>query len=577
MIIVHRFPTESNSLSMLLGLFHNQRFQMDCTWSYTGATELNVQISLRGEQANSLESILSAFLSANGYQYVFAPDKDTRLSINNMQNFVLVPQRNGQSGCHAELSKASLFVLLTGLQKNDGTFNVYLTGDSNGLQIAVGITCRRGCLPFEVDFAFGRRFRLVASDSIAWFRFVENEHHDLLTMPYTSPDGCSLVTGFGDVEQAIIKPVGNSVAIGPIFNDALNRKLCFTEENWRSSTCVWGAPGYGKTTLCLNLLLQAYRKQSINFLVIEPKKDYRRLKRLIPEMKVLPTLRGHNPLVPPRGCSPFEYCEAFLDLLNLATEMPQESPLPDYLRRIYYQAIADKDYSMGHFLQLYDALMQQMGFTGEAVNFCRAGRNRIATIFRLFCGSNFASRPFPGFDISQFLNCPTVVEIGKVSTQKMTTVFTYFVIAHMRMVMQGRESDKITNCLLIEEAHTVLSPIMNDGLRFDLANLLAEGRGRGLSLIIAEQSPSRIDPQAANLCGNVFSFRVVSKDDQEYVANQLGISPASLNDLRKRSVIARTNSMYNSESVLVEADSEILSLLPLTDEELKALASSQPA
>ena len=144
-------------------------------------------------------------------------------------------------------------------------------------------------------------------------------------------------------------------------------------------------------------------------------------------------------------------------------------------------------------------------------------------------------------------------------------------IAHVRMVMQGRENDKITNCLLIEEAHSVLSPMINEGLRFDLSNLLAEGRGRGLSLILCEQSPSRIDTQASNLCGNVFSFRLVSKADQEYVSNQLGIESTSLNNLRKQCIIARTNSMFQQESLHVDAYSQILSLPPLSDEELQTL------
>lgn len=571
MIIVHQFPSEPNSLSELLGVFHNQRFQLDCSWCYNEAAELNVQICVRGEQASSLESILSAYLSAHNFQYVFAVDHDNADRAC-LQNFVMMPQRNGNSSCHPSiLSKASLFVLLTGLQKNVGTFTVHLYGDAQCLRIAVSINCLRGNFPHEADFAFGRRFSVLASDTMGWFPFAEKEHGDLLTLPYTSSEGCSLVTGFGDVSQAVIKPDNNNVTIGTIFNDSMARKLCFTMENWKSSTCVWGAPGYGKSTLCMNLLLQSYRKQKVNFLVIEPKKDYRRLRRLIPELKVLTTLRGYNPLVPPRGCNPYEYAEVLLDLLNLATEMPPESPLPDYVRRVYYQAIADRDYGMGHFMQLYDVLMQQMAFTGEAANFCRAGRNRIATLFRVFCGRNFASKSFPGLDVVQLLDRPSVVEIGKVSTHKMVTVFTYYMIAHVRMVMQGRENDKITNCLLIEEAHSVLSPMINEGLRFDLSNLLAEGRGRGLSLILCEQSPSRIDTQASNLCGNVFSFRLVSKADQEYVSNQLGIESTSLNNLRKQCIIARTNSMFQQESLHVDAYSQILSLPPLSDEELQTL------
>lgn len=573
MIIVQKFPHEANSLSELIGVFRDQRFELESRWSYDSNAELNVFITIRGEHSDSLESILSAYLSAHGFQYVFAPDCDYRMS-HDLISFVMMPFpgacRSGIS-IPTMLNKASLFVLLTGLEKSRGSFILRLTGDSVGLQIAVSVSCLRGHFPHEAGFAFGRRFSIAASESVGWFKFIEHEHSDLLTMPYTTPEGCSLVTGFGDASQAIIGPMASNVTVGTIFNDALARKLCFTSENWKSSTCVWGAPGYGKSTMLTSLLFQAYQKQNIKFLVIEPKTDYRRLRRLIPEMVVITSLRGFNPLIPPKGCDPYEYAEVLLDLLNLATEMPPESPLPDYIRRVYHQAVVNKNYGMDHFLQLYDALMQKMGFTGEAVNFCRAGRNRIATLFRIFCGRHFASKNFPGLDITRLLDRPAVVEIGKASTQKMVTVFTYYIIAHVRMVMQSRETGNITNCLVVEEAHNVLSPMLNEQLRFDIANVLAEGRGRGISVIICDQSPSRVDPMASNLCGNIVSFRVVSQADREYVAQQLGTDSNLLNDLRKECVIARTNGMFQPENIHVDVDRQILELQPLSNEELRLM------
>jgi DNA helicase HerA-like ATPase len=195
-------------------------------------------------------------------------------------------------------------------------------------------------------------------------------------------------------------------------------------------------------------------------------------------------------------------------------------------------------------------------------------------LFRTFCGRDFATKPFAGFDISRLLDRPTVIEIGRVPTQKMLTVFTYFVVSHVKLAIQGRESE-ITNLLVLEEAHSVLSPIINEGLRFELGSLLAECRGRGLSCIICEQSPSRIDRTVANLCGDVVSFRLVSPADREFVAQQLGVDAVQLNDLRKHNILIRTNSMYQPESVHVEVDDEILSMQPLSNDELRSLILSQ--
>lgn len=580
MIIIHKYSYEPNSLKEILGLFQSQSFQLDCCWYYNNAAELNVRLNVRSEFKSSLESILCSYLASHNIQFTATQETDIHYATNDLQNYALTPQPNVMVVNHDDvLDKSSLSVLLSCLLKNNGVYSIHLYSDAvHETRIAVNIKSKPGNPPYDVQFAFGSRFKLAACDFYCWFNYNDNQHCDLLTLPYNTIGGCSLITGFGDVKQAVIAtdPNNSIVSIGKIYNDPLYRSLTFTTENWTSSTLVVGAPGYGKTTLCVSLIYQAYVKQGIIPLVIEPKKDYRRLIKVMPELKILTTLRGYNPLIPPSNCDPYDYAEVVLDLLNLATEMPQDSPLPDYVRRVYYQAIKENDYSMSHFLQLYDALMHHMGFTGEATNFCKAGRNRVVTLFRIFCGDGYATKIFPGLDIETILNHPTVVEIGAAATTKMVSVLTYFVVSHVRMAMQNRESNHITNCLLIEEAHSVLSPILNKFLLFDICNILAEYREHGLSTIICDQSPSRIQKEASNLCGNVFSFRVISQEDQEYVGYTLGNEASALNSLRKQNVIARTNSMYQSEYVKVEVEDDILNLQPVPDEELWTITINNP-
>ena len=583
MITINHFPTEPHSLSeMIAGVFKKQRFQISIEWFYSTESNLRVNIMVNGEEKEKLESTICAWLSANKYHYVTNYINHMKAhkseQIHGMLRYALSPTSNIQTAnasrgtTMAVLDKTALLVLVTGIQKsNGGVLNVQLCGNGSGvLRVAVSITSMNG-IPRETDFAFSQ-LMMRASQGVEWFDYHENEHSCLLTLPYCPEEGASLISGFGSYRQALPESDSNDVTIGHIYNSTTGMQLCFTEENWRSSSCVFGAPGYGKSTLVNSLLAQAYAKQGISFLVIEPKREYRSLKSIFPEMRVIPSLRGYNPLIPPRNCNPYDWCEVVLDLLGLATPLPQDSPLPDYIRQVYYKAIQLRNMDMGFFIALYDKLMESQHFVGQAQNFVQAGRNRLETLFRCFTGPNYRKSKAKAFDISKLMEKPAVIEIGDVPTQKMVSLLTYFVISHFKIWMQQRATTlKTTHCLLLEEAHSVLSPILNEIVRNDIADLIAEGRSRGVSLIVIEQIPSRIDQAATDLCGNSFSLRVISEKDREYAAAMLGVQPCDLNNLQKHCVMVRTNSMYQPEMVRVEVADEILQLKPLSNDEIRKI------
>lgn len=576
MITITHFPTEPHSLSEMEAVFQKQRFQMAIEWYYCSEANLKVNITLDGEEKHRLEGTLSAWLSANKFQFVVCPMAANRSAqVPGMHRFALSPRPIPNGSQHPVLDKVALLVLATGLLKTGGgVLTIHLCGNGSTLRAAVAVTSRNG-IPREADFAFNQ-LTMRANQGTEWFDYHSEEHANLFTMPYCPEEGASLITGFGGCRQAVPQPETEDITIGHVFNNTAGFQLCFTQENWRSSTCIFGAPGYGKTTLVNSLLAQAYGKQDISFLVIEPKREYRSLKALFPEMMVITSLRGYNPLIPPRGCNSYDWCEVVLEMLSLATPLPGDSPLPDYIRQVYYKAIELRNLDMGFFLLLFDKLMASKHFVGQATNFVTAGRNRLETLFRAFCGANFRKCKARYLDIARLMERPAVIEIGDVPTQKMVSLLTYFVVAHIRMWMRQRPStNNITNCLVLEEAHSVLSPILNENVRNDIANLLAEGRSRGLSVVVIDQIPSRIDQAATDLCGNAFSLRVTSEKDRNYAAAMLGLQPCELNNLQKHCVVARTNSMFQAETVRVEVDERILQLRPLSNDEIRQISLAE--
>ena len=117
----------------------------------------------------------------------------------------------------------------------------------------------------------------------------------------------------------------------------------------------------------------------------------------------------------------------------------------------------------------------------------------------------------------------------------------------------------------------MLSPHLDENLRFTLANLLAEGRAKGLTVVVCDQTPSRLDSRVCNLCGNAVTFRLTSQADKEYVQSQLGCEIDDINSLRPATAIIRTNTMYQSEVIHINVPEEILHLRALSDEELKQI------
>lgn len=571
MIKIVKFPSTSKSLCEVIEMLSMYSFQIVMNWQFNKG-ELNVTIVCQEE----IESFIASWLSVNCFLYHYEDVAyDDTVNMNKQYNWIPKASSDVNS-----LDETNLLLLLIGLKKSsDGIFTIRL--ESNGNIVRVAVSYRGATVPSgELISALGQRYCVKPGYITCFFDYKMNRDRLLLTLPYVTKTSTALIQGFGNKMQAKMKTDLNKntdIVIGTVLNDPLHQILCLTLENFRSSTYVFGAPGYGKTTLLQSVLYQTFKKQRIPFLVIEPKREYRSLRLLIPEMIVIKSLYGLNPLIPPRGVNVYDYVEVVLELLNLAEEMPVESPLPVYIREVYYRIVMEKNFNMENFIKMYIKVMDEKKFNGLASNFIISGKNRLENFFRIFAGPNFGQAHFPGFDVSRYLQQPTVIEIGKVATPKIVTVLTYFVTAHVKMYLEAvRESDNnIKNILCLEEAHVLLSPHLNENLRFTLANLLAEGRAKGLTVVVCDQTPSRLDSRVCNLCGNAVTFRLTSQVDKEYVQSQLECEIDDINSLRPATAIIRTNTMYQSEVIHINVPEEILHLRALSDEELKQIGQDR--
>lgn len=562
-IKISQFPTQPYNLCELLRTFQIMAFSMDIVWSYIDTNELNVSMSVSKE----LEGTLCAWLSSHEFQFESVEEEEEETY---SRRYVLKVNQNvtlSDDDDWCDLTQTELYVLLTGLLKIDGgtlKISIQNKNPQKTYRASVIIKTNSDYRPNEFKFAYGELFELIPENvGQSWFDFHESLHGQILSLPFIGDSANALVCGFGEARQAVSHRQENDVMVGEIFNDVLHRRLTLTSENLKSSTAIFGSPGYGKSTL-VNSLLDQTSRQGIGFVVIEPaKEEYRELKRNIPALQVFSNMQRYNPLLPPMGMDSSMYAEVVLQLIDLATETPRDSPLRDYFRETYLRCLTKKNVRPSFVIETYLKLMKEQDFTARANDFVVSGRHRLQSFFTFFCGSDYKDKKLVPFSLSRLLEdrIPVVIELNSVPTPGMKTAFTYWILTHLKAFFQNRKSNTISHILVLEEAHNILGKTLHPALITDVTNIVAENRAKGQTTFIIEQSPSRIDQGATNLCGNTFSFRLTSQGDREYAASMLDIDGQKLNTLRKHCCLARTNSMYSAEYIHVEVEERLLQAL----------------
>jgi hypothetical protein len=130
---------------------------------------------------------------------------------------------------------------------------------------------------------------------------------------------------------------------------------------------------------------------------------------------------------------------------------------------------------------------------------------------------------------------------------------------------------QLKHLLVIEEAHRLLKNISTEKTSEDLGNpkgkavehftnMIAEMRSYGQGVIISEQIPSKIAPDVIKNSSNKIIHRIVAKDDQEIIANMIGMDSKDaiyLGDQVKGRALCHTEGMRLPISVAFPKVAEI--------------------
>ena len=352
-----------------------------------------------------------------------------------------------------------------------------------------------------------------------------------------------------------------------------------SEEDLNKHVFVCGITGSGKTNTVKKIL------ESVNepFLVIEPvKKEYRNIKKDIevytmgrPEINCIKI----NPFYVPMGISLQQHIDSLKDLFSASFSF--YGPMPYIVEKCLYRIYEKKGWNLtfglhSYYLEenknnlseeLFDNkkleefyktishkylfpnmqdlkddvnyyINNEMTYEGEIKgNIEGAIKARIDSLCVGAKGYMFNTNDY--IDFNKIFNNNSIFELEGLADDSDKAFALGLLIIYIN---EYRQVDKEINnkkglkhLLVIEEAHRLLKNVSTEknedignpkGKAVEhFTNMLAEMRSYGQGVIVAEQIPTKLAPDVIKNSSNKIVHRIIAKDDQEVIANTIGIYP----------------------------------------------------
>lgn len=354
----------------------------------------------------------------------------------------------------------------------------------------------------------------------------------------------------------------NNIQFGELIsNDSSQVKIGCPEKAFTKHMLVVGTPGSGKTTFSVNLLLQFARK-GIPFLAIEPTKtEYRAMIEAIPDMRFFTPGNNAvspyiiNPFIPPKGIRIEQYIPSLASAFKAAFSMP--SPLDiiflKAIRACYIQ-YGWKDYSMlgdtdvqlfglYEFILVFKKLIANTTYSKEVRgNIESAGILRLANLIEQNSNIYDTINSVP---IEDLLTAPTVLELNSIDNAEQKSLIMALLLINICLYTKHNQTGdgELKNAILIDEAHVLLGGGVTsaaDGSADSqgttikaLQDMIAEIRSYGTSIIIADQSPTKVSREVVANTDIKVAFRLVQSAEKDLIADSTNMDEEAKSNLSK--------------------------------------------
>ena len=323
---------------------------------------------------------------------------------------------------------------------------------------------------------------------------------------------------------------------------------------------IVGTPGTGKTTFSVHLLLQ-FARRGIPFLAIEPTKtEYRAMIDSVKNLQVFTPGNNSvspfivNPFLPPRGIRVEQYIPSLVSAFEAAFSMP--SPLDILFLnaiRASYTRYGWKDYSMlgdpdvrpfglYEFILIFRELLESSSYSREVKsNLQSGGLYRLMNLIQQ--NSNIYDN-IHTIPIEDLLSAPTVLELNAIDNAEQKSLIMALLLINICVYTKHNQAGdgKLKNAILIDEAHVLLGGQgagKEDGAGSRgttvraLQDMIAEIRSYGTSMIIADQSPTKVSREVVANTDIKVAFRLVQGVEKELIADSTNMDENQKEELSR--------------------------------------------
>lgn len=371
---------------------------------------------------------------------------------------------------------------------------------------------------------------------------------------------------------------------------------------------VAGVTGSGKTTTCQKLLLDS----ELPFLVIEPAKtEYRiLLKKLKDKQGMLIFTIGKDSAAPFR-LNPFEFfpgesITSRVDMLKASIEaaFDMEAAIPQIIEAAIYECykeygwnistnenilfddpFADGVYAfptLSDLIKKIEEVVKKHGFDERLKNdYIGSIKARLSGLLVGSKGMMLNCRRSVNFEI--LLERKVVVELEEVRSGSEKSLIIGFILINLLEAIKRKfklnNNRKFCHITLIEEAHRLLSRYMpgdNPNRKHGVetfADMLAEIRKYGESLIIADQIPNKLTPDVLKNTNTKIVHKLFAQDDKDAIGSTMSLTDAQRNFLSNLEVgraIVSSGNWPKSVQVQIEKVTDTSEEGIVRDEDLHA-------
>ena len=311
---------------------------------------------------------------------------------------------------------------------------------------------------------------------------------------------------------------------------------------------IAGRSGSGKTNLTF-ILMEGIMARGIKVLALDWKRGYRDLMGLYPKLRVYTVGRDisplrFNPLIPPPGCEPHIWIKLIVDVIASAYFGGEGviSLLVAGLDHLYSAAgVFDKQQSHWPTIQQLLAWLRTVKLRGRAAMWqASAERILLAMTYGEF-GSVLNTQD--NSHVVELMNHNVVLEMDGLSGSSDRTMFSEALTLYLYRYRLARgPQEKLTNIIIIEEAHNLLLKKASEAKESILETSIRMVRQYGLGYVFVDQSASLLSKVAFANSYATIALSQKLRSDVQAIASAMNLTDEqkqALNTLPVGSAVVR--------------------------------------